>query len=858
MRRGGRAFVPVGAVLLTVLTVFLVPPGVLVAASRAEPSVPSGAVRARLVADQMDARPSSPLPSRALYGWGSNDWGQLARGRSGDGVPTPVPLPATVAAPTGDPFRSVAAGGAYALGLTVDGRVYAWGADFAGQLGVGSLDGSAKPQPVDVPDGPVAAVAAGSSDALALTATGKVYAWGAGQLGQLGDGATTVADAPVPVALPAGVKVTAIAAGGDHSLALTSTGQIYTWGANFDGQLGDGSDLPSTTPVAAHAPSTVRFSAVAAGTSFSLALSSAGVVYSWGSNASGQLGNGTTADSSVMAPVSMPDGTKVISIACGSAHSLALTSAGKVFAWGSNIFGQLDSALVGSLPVDSPLPVQPLGLPPLTRFVAVAGGLDSSYALTSAGVSWVWGGNAYGQLGVGSPGLDEVLPLAMSTLPSGTLATGLFSGPDASAAFLITRSDQSISFPRLPTSTYGDPPVDVAPRSDSGLPVPTRTSGACSGRPSHLDLVGAGLCRLSATQTGSFWYYPTSATAAFVVGRAPLSVDAVNATATVGEPPADYSYRLSGFKDRDRPSVVSGRASCTSTATAASLPGTFPITCGTGTLSASNYTFVPGQAGTLTLEAVPYGYAVVGSDGSVWTLGPRQGTSAPAAPFYGSMAGKPLDAPVVGAAFTPRHNGYWLVGADGGVFSFGAATFYGSMGGTPLNRPIVGITSTPDGGGYWEVASDGGIFAFGDAGFFGSTGSMVLDRPIVGMASTPDGKGYWLVASDGGVFAFGDAAFFGSTGGVDLGQAVVGMAATPFGDGYWLTTATGAVFSFGRAPFEGSLRYLDLMAPVVGITSSYDGKGYWLATSDGGVFAFGDAAYFGRAVSPPVPIDGIA
>ncbi len=86
------------------------------------------------------------------------------------------------------------------------------------------------------------------------------------------------------------------------------------------------------------------------------------------------------------------------------------------------------------------------------------------------------------------------------------------------------------------------------------------------------------------------------------------------------------------------------------------------------------------------------------------------------------------------------------------------------MGGQHLNRPIVGMASTADGGGYWLVAADGGIFSFGDATFFGSTGSLRLNKPIVGMAATPDGGGYWLVASDGGIFSYGDARFHGSAG----------------------------------------------------------------------------------------------
>ena len=116
---------------------------------------------------------------------------------------------------------------------------------------------------------------------------------------------------------------------------------------------------------------------------------------------------------------------------------------------------------------------------------------------------------------------------------------------------------------------------------------------------------------------------------------------------------------------------------------------------------------------------------------------------------------------MVGMAATPT-GGYWLVAADGGVFSFGDAAFHGSLGGVHLNAPVVGMAATPDGGGYWLVAADGGVFSFGDAAFHGSLGGVHLNAPVVGMAATPDGGGYWLAAYDGGVFSFGDAPFEGS------------------------------------------------------------------------------------------------
>jgi N-acetylmuramoyl-L-alanine amidase len=185
-------------------------------------------------------------------------------------------------------------------------------------------------------------------------------------------------------------------------------------------------------------------------------------------------------------------------------------------------------------------------------------------------------------------------------------------------------------------------------------------------------------------------------------------------------------------------------------------------------------------------------------------------------------------APIVGMASTPSGGGYWMVGSDGGVFSYGDAKFYGSEGGVHLNKPVVGMAATPDGGGYWLVAADGGVFSFGNARFWGSTGHMVLNKPVVGMAATQDGGGYWLVAADGGIFSFGDARFWGSTGHRVLNKPVVGMAATRGGGGYWLVAADGGIFSFGDATFYGSASPSHSSAPAVGMAAVPGGGGYWL------------------------------
>ena len=133
------------------------------------------------------------------------------------------------------------------------------------------------------------------------------------------------------------------------------------------------------------------------------------------------------------------------------------------------------------------------------------------------------------------------------------------------------------------------------------------------------------------------------------------------------------------------------------------------------------------------------------------------------------------------AAFSLSAGGAgWEASAEGTVTAVGGARTYGSLTFQP-NMPIVGMAATPDRRGYWLVAADGGVFSFGDAQFYGSTGAIHLNQPIVGMAPSHDGRGYWMVAADGGVFSFGDAPFYGSMGSIHLNQPIVGITPTPDG-----------------------------------------------------------------------------
>ena len=146
---------------------------------------------------------------------------------------------------------------------------------------------------------------------------------------------------PVHVNIPAGTKVTAIAAGGEHNLAVTSTGAVLAWGYGASGQLGNGGTGSSSTPVGVTLPTGTTVTAVAAGALHSLALTSTGAVLAWGDNGEGELGDGSKTNSDVPVKVKLPAGTKVIAVAAGGYYSLALTSSGTVLAWGYNADGEL-------------------------------------------------------------------------------------------------------------------------------------------------------------------------------------------------------------------------------------------------------------------------------------------------------------------------------------------------------------------------------------------------------------------------------------------------------------------------------------------------------------------------------------
>ncbi len=334
--------------------------------------------------------------------FGANGYGQL-----GNGATANSSIPVTVSGS----FTAVSIGGAHTIGVHSDGTVWAWGNNGSGQLGNGTQDSKTSPTQVSTPGGITGftAIAAGGNHTLALDNLGNVWAWGLNSSGQLGDNTLVNQNIPVRVLSSDGVTplsgVSAIAAGGAFSLALKSDGTVWTWGSNSNGQLGDNTKLSKMVPVQVLTSDGVTplsgITAIAAGGSHALAINGGTTMFAWGYNELGQLGDGTTTSRLIAVSVVMPG--VVTAVSAGLDHSLAVIG-GSVYTWGYNYYGQLGNgaALQSDTPVTAFQRVQNQDGILLSSIVDIVAVGHHSIARDVSSTIWTWGNNAYGQLGDGT------------------------------------------------------------------------------------------------------------------------------------------------------------------------------------------------------------------------------------------------------------------------------------------------------------------------------------------------------------------------------------------------------------------------------------------------------------------------
>ena len=313
-----------------------------------------------------------------VWGWGTNFYGQLGDGLT-FGSKTPVQILAGVTA--------IVSGDRHTVALRQDGTVWTWGYNMDGQLGDGATS-IYRRTPMQVMGlAGVTAIAAGGGHTVALRQDGTVWAWGDNIYGQLGDGTNN--DRLMPVQVTGISGATAIAAGHEHTVMLRQDGSLWAWGFNSDGQLGDGTTTRRSTPVQVLGLTGVT--AIAGDGDHTMALRQDGTLWTWGYNQSGQLGDGTTTRRT--APGYVLSG--VAAIAAGDSHTMAVRQSGDVWAWGNNNHGQLGDGIL----LWRSSRVQVAGL---FGVMAISSRSNHTVALRQDGTLWAWGINSSGQLGDGT------------------------------------------------------------------------------------------------------------------------------------------------------------------------------------------------------------------------------------------------------------------------------------------------------------------------------------------------------------------------------------------------------------------------------------------------------------------------
>ena len=347
--------------------------------------------------------------------WGAGGVGQLGNGATQDRNQPVAPLGL-------GRYDQVAVGAAATCGLTLE-RLECWGGNTDGAVGDGTI--AQRNTPVTVQLGPVQ-VAAGDRHACALRTGGTVWCWGRNTNSQLGDSTVIQRTTPVPVtgvfgSGADGGTAVAVAAGADHTCALARGGSLWCWGLNSSGQTGSSSLGNITAPALVQGVKDLPVLQVTAGEAHTCVLLFDRTVRCWGSDASGQLGDGT-AGGSTSAPVSPVGLSEVISISAGADHTCAVRTDGTARCWGSNGAGQLGRGTTSTFSA-TPAPVLQLA-----GAATVAAGEFHTCATLPAGAARCWGSNSSLQLGDGTTasGSSSVPVTVQRFTPAGAVpATGI-------------------------------------------------------------------------------------------------------------------------------------------------------------------------------------------------------------------------------------------------------------------------------------------------------------------------------------------------------------------------------------------------------------------------------------------------
>jgi len=353
-----------------------------------------------------------------LWAWGNNSGGRPGLNTIGGQRTTP----AQVGSATN--WQSVSAGTQHSLGIQSDGTLWAWGANSFGRTGLG-LTAGATTTPTQVGSATNwQSVSAGGSHSLAITTNGQLWAWGANTAGQTGLG-TNSGNQIIPAQVGSATNWQSVATGWQFSVGTRTDGTLWAWGNNFNGRTGLNVDTGlQLTP--AQVGSATNWQSVSAGDAHSLAITSNGQLWAWGNNDSGRTGFGISTGNQII-PVQVGSATNWQSASAGNNHSLAITTNGQLWAWGNNGSGRTGFG------DNTGLQLTPAQVGSATNWQSVSAGGAHSLAITTNGQIWSWGGNANGELGKGfrttapyaAPATSHWVPwrIASSMFPAAGLAS---------------------------------------------------------------------------------------------------------------------------------------------------------------------------------------------------------------------------------------------------------------------------------------------------------------------------------------------------------------------------------------------------------------------------------------------------
>ncbi|CAM6066951.1 unnamed protein product [Sphagnum tenellum] len=275
--------------------------------------------------------------TKTLYSWGWGDFGRLGHGNLID-----LFIPHPVRALNGLEIKHMACGDSHCIVLTSNGEVLSWGRNQNGQLGLGHKEDSLIPCKVQALEGKaVKMLAAGAEHTAAVTESGKLYGWGWGQYGNLGLGNRCDQMVPVEVVAVNREKIKMVACGWRHTITVAESGNLYTFGWSKYGQLGHGNFQDHLVPHQVHALRNKKIRSIAGGWRHTVAVDEDGQMYGWGWNKFGQVGVNNTEDQNYPQIVKGLADQRVTQVSCGWRHTVALTDRGNIYSWGRGTSGQL-------------------------------------------------------------------------------------------------------------------------------------------------------------------------------------------------------------------------------------------------------------------------------------------------------------------------------------------------------------------------------------------------------------------------------------------------------------------------------------------------------------------------------------